>query len=88
MVGQTKGVGGTVLSAEQSAKIHEYAMKEKRPSVKVTEKVVVGTVLPTRVELYTLPSDLGVMGDYRYSVVNEHTVLVEAKTHKVTQIIN
>ena len=88
VAGEPVGAGGTVLSADQSAKVHEYVMKERRPSVKVTEKVAVGTALPTSVELYPLPADLGVKGDYRYGVVNEHTVLVEAKTHKVTQIIN
>ena len=88
VAGEPEGAGGTVLSADQSAKVHQYVMKERRPSVKVTEKVAVGTVLPTSVELYPLPTDLGVKGDYRYGVVNEHTVLVEAKTHKVTQIIN
>ncbi len=88
VAGEPEGGGGTILSADQSAKVHEYVMKERRPSVKVTEKVAVGTVLPTSVELYPLPADLGAKGDYRYGVVNEHTVLVEAKTHKVTQIIN
>jgi hypothetical protein len=80
--------GGAVLSADQSAKVHEYVMKENRPSVKVTQKVAVGTALPTSVELYPLPADLGLKSDYRYGVVNEHIVLVEAKTHKITQIIN
>jgi hypothetical protein len=69
-------------------KIHQYATKEKKPSVKVTEKLAVGNILPTNVELYPLPADFGVKDDYRYSVVNDHTVLVEARTHKVTQIID
>jgi hypothetical protein len=88
VAGAPEGAGGAVLSADQSAKVHEYVMKEKRPSVKVTQKVAVGTVLPTSVELYSLPADLGLKVDYRYGVVNEHTVLVEAKSHKITQIIN
>ena len=83
-----EGAGGTLLSATQSAKVHEYVMKERRPSVKVTEKTAVGTVLPIGVELYPLPADLGVKGDYRYGVVNEHIVLVDAKTRKITQMIN
>lgn len=88
VAGEPEGAGGTVLSANQSAKVHEYVTKERRRSVKVTQKVAVGTVLPTRVELYPLPADLGVKGGYRYGIVNEHTVLVEAKTHKVIQIID
>jgi hypothetical protein len=88
VAGAPEGAGGALLSTDQSAKVHEYVMKEKRPSIRVTEKLAVGTVLPSSVELYPLPANLGVKSDYRYSVVNEHTVLVEANTHKVTQIIN
>jgi Protein of unknown function (DUF1236) len=58
----------------------EYVRKEKKLSTKVMENVAVGTILPSSVALYPLPADLGVKRDYRYSVVNEHTVLVEAKT--------
>jgi hypothetical protein len=88
VAGAPEGAGGAVLSAGESAKVHEYVMKENRPSVKVTQKVAVGTTLPASVELYPLPADLGLKSDYRYGVVNEHTVLVEAKTHRITQIIN
>ena len=80
--------GGALLSAGQSAKVREYVRKEKKLSTKVMENVAVGTILPSSVALYPLPADLGVKRDYRYSVVNEHTVLVEAKTRKVTQIID
>jgi hypothetical protein len=83
-----EGAGGTVLSASQSAKVHEYVIKERRSSVNVTEKVALGTVLPTSVGLYPLPANFGVKGDYRYGVVNEHIVLVDAKTRKITQMIN
>jgi hypothetical protein len=47
VAGAPEGAGGAVPSADQSAKVHEYVMKESRPSVKVTQKVAVGTVLPT-----------------------------------------
>lgn len=86
--GAADAAAGAILSADQSMKIHQYATKEKKPSVKVTEKLAVGAILPNNVELYPVPADIGVKGDYRYSVVNDHTVLVEAKTHKVAQIIN
>jgi len=79
---------GAVLTAEQRVKIQQYVGKEKRPSIKVTENVAVGAILPGAVELYPLPAEISGKSDYRYTIVNEHTVLVEAKTHKVTQIIN
>jgi hypothetical protein len=88
VAGTSESAGGLLLSTDQTAKVHEYVTKEKRPSVSTTEKLAVGTVLPSAVELYPLPASLGVKSEYRYSVVNEHTVLVEANTHKVTQIIN
>jgi hypothetical protein len=37
VAGAPEGAGGAVLSADQSAKVHEYVMKEKRPSVQVTQ---------------------------------------------------
>jgi hypothetical protein len=85
--GTVSAAPGLALSADQNTKVHQYVMNEKKPSVKLTEKLAVGTVLPHNVELYPLPADMGVNGDYRYGVVNDRTVLVEAKTHKVTQII-
>jgi hypothetical protein len=86
--GAGHAAAGAILSADQSMKIHQFATKEKKPSVNVTEKLAVGNILPTNVELYPLPADVGVKDDYRYSVVNDHTVLVEARTHKFTQIID
>ncbi len=87
-VGVADTAAGTILSANQGMKIHQYATKEKKPSVKLTDKLTVGAILPNNVELYPLPADIGVKGDYRYGIVNDHTVLIEAKTHKVAQIIN
>jgi hypothetical protein len=78
---------GSILSPDQSMKIHQYVAKEKQASVKVSEKVAVGTILPITVELHTLPADLGLKGDYRYAVVNNQLVLVDSKTHKIAQII-
>ena len=78
---------GTIVSPDQSMKIHQYVAKEKKASVKVSEKVAVGTILPMTVELHTLPADLAIKGDYRYAVVNDQLVLVDSKTHKIAQII-
>jgi hypothetical protein len=86
--GAVDAAASAILSPDQSMKIHQYARKEKTPSVNVTEKLAVGAIPPIKAELYPLPADIGVKGDYRYSVVNDHMVLVEAKTHKVAQIIN
>jgi hypothetical protein len=85
---ETAATSAPTLSADQSMKLHQHVLKEKKPSVKVGESVAVGTILPTKVELYSLPADLGLKTDYRYTVVNDLIVLAEAKSHKVVQIIN
>jgi Protein of unknown function (DUF1236) len=79
-------VGGA-LTADQSTKVKTYVVKEKRPSVKVTEKVAVGETLPSSVQFYAIPADVGVQTQYRYTVVNDRTVLVDPGTRKVIQVI-
>jgi hypothetical protein len=45
-------------------------------------------VLPsTGVEYYEVPAEYGVR-DYRYTVVNNRTVLVDPRTHRVIQVID
>ena len=84
----TAAAVANVLSADQSAKLSQFLSKEKKPSTKVTEKIAIGSILPNSVELYSFPSDLGVKSDYRYTIVNDHAALVEAKSHKIIQMIN
>ena len=79
-------VGGA-LTADQSTKVKTYVVKEKRPSVKVTEKVAVGETLPSSVQFYAIPADVGVQTQYRYTVVNDRTVLVDPSSRKVIQVI-
>ena len=76
----------TTVTPEQQAKVKTYVMKEKKPSLKVTEQVTVGSTLPSSVEFYSLPSDVGVT-NYRYTVVNDRTVLVDPASRKIIQII-
>ena len=81
-------VGGTVgaaigASAEPPAEVRTYVTRESVPSVRVTDKVVVGEPLPATVVLRPLPSH----AEYSFAVVNEKRVIVEPKTRKVIQII-
>ncbi len=68
-------------------KTGQYVVREHRPSVAVKERVVVGEPLPQAVELYPVPADVGVKTEYRYSVVNNRTVLVDPRTRRVVQVI-
>jgi hypothetical protein len=78
---------GGALSADESAKVKQYVVREKRPSVRVTERVTVGEELPSSVELYSVPTDVGVRTEYRYTVVNDQTVLVDPNSRKIVQVI-
>lgn len=81
-------VGGTVgaaigAAAEPPAEVRTYVTRESVPSVRVTEKVVVGEPLPSTVVLRPVPNH----NDYSFAVVNERRVIVEPRTRKVIQII-
>ncbi len=65
----------------------QYVVREKRPSVRVTERVTVGEELPSSVEVYSVPEDVGVRTEYRYTVVNDQTVLVDPRTRRIVQVI-
>jgi hypothetical protein len=84
------GVGGAIvggLSDETRPKFREYSVRQARPSYRYENEVRVGAVLPsTGVEYYEVPAEYGVR-DYRYTVVNNRTVLVDPRTHRVIQVI-
>jgi outer membrane lipoprotein SlyB len=78
---------GGALTAPQSTQVQQYVVRERRPSVRVQERVVVGETLPQSVEVYAIPADVGVQTQYRYSVVNDRTVLVDPQTRRIIQVI-
>lgn len=84
------GVGGAIvggLSDDTRPKFREYVVREKRPSYAYREDLRVGAELPTSgVEYYDVPAEYGVK-NYRYTVVNNRTVLVDPRTHRVVQIV-
>jgi hypothetical protein len=60
--------------------------EQRVPSYTYSEEVRVGAVLPERgVTFREVPAEYGVKG-YRYTVVNNRTVLVEPKTRKIVQV--
>ncbi len=85
--GVTGAIVGGALAPANSTRVKEYVVREHRPSVKVQEDVAVGAALPSSVQLYPVPADTRVRTQYRYTVVNDHTVLVDPGTRKVIQVI-
>ena len=91
IVGGTVGgvVGGVagVLGVDQRPRFRSYVVDQRRPSYQYRENVAVGVVLPEDgVTYYDVPPEYGVR-DYRYTVVNNRTVLVDPRTRRIVDVV-
>jgi hypothetical protein len=91
IVGGTIGgvVGGVagVLGVDQRPRFRTYAVEQHRPSYHYREEVRVGAVLPEEgVTYYEVPPEYGAH-EYRYTVVNDRTVLVDPRTHRIVEVV-
>jgi hypothetical protein len=85
--GVVGGVNG-VLGVDQRPRFHSYVVERHYPSYQYSEEVRVGATLPEQgVTYYDVPPEYGVH-DYRYTVVNGRTVLVEPRTHRIVEIVD
>jgi phage tail tape-measure protein len=85
--GAIGAAAGGALAPPEAAQVQQYVVTQRRPSVRVQERVVVGEDLPPTVQLYAVPAETGVRTQYRYSVVNDRTVLVDPQTRQIIQVI-
>ena len=86
-IGAATGTVGGILGVEDRPRFREYAVREGRPSYRSREDLRVGAVMPQEgVTYYEAPPEYGVR-DYRYTVVNGRTVLVEPRTHRIVEIV-
>ena len=84
--GVVGGVNG-VLGVDERPRFRSYVVEQRRPSYQYREDVRVGAVLPEAgVTYYDVPQEYGVR-DYRYTVVNGRTVLVDPRTHRIVEVI-
>jgi hypothetical protein len=83
-------VGGAIvggIAEDKSPRFKQYVIQEKHPSYTYRGEVVVGAELPpTGVMFYDVPAEYGVT-TYKYTIVNDRTVLVDPSTRKIVQII-
>jgi len=91
VVGGTIGgvVGGVagVLGVDQRPRFRTYAVEQRHPSYRYRDEVRVGAVLPNDgVTYYEVPAEYGVR-NYRYTVVNDRTVLVDPSTRRIVEIV-
>jgi len=92
----TSGVvrGGSVIvsdvegiAVDQRPAFREYIVRERVPNYTVSERVIVGGVLPdVGITYYDVPQTFGVT-PYRYTVVNGRTVLVEPRSRRIVQVV-
>ncbi|MDB5600452.1 MAG: hypothetical protein JWN71_2496 [Xanthobacteraceae bacterium] len=84
------GVGGAIvggISDDTRPRFREYVVREQRPSYTYREDLRVGVELPSDgVTYYEVPKEYNAP-QYRYTVVNGRTVLVDPRTRRVVQIV-
>lgn len=84
--GVVGGVNG-VLGIDQRPRFHSYVAERHYPSYRYEHDVRVGAVLPDAgVTYYDVPAEYGVR-DYRYTIVNDRTVLVDPRTHRIVEVV-
>ena len=84
--GVVGGVNG-VLGVDERPRFHSYVVEQRRPSYHYREDVRVGAVLPDEgVTYYEVPAEYGAR-EYRYTVVNGRTVLVEPRSRRIVEIV-
>ena len=84
------GVGAVAggIADDTWPRFRSYVEERHVPSYRYEREVRVGEDLPSAgVTYYEVPREYGVTR-YRYTVVNDRTVLVDPSTHRIVQVID
>jgi hypothetical protein len=85
--GVVGGVNG-VLGVDDRPRFHRYVEERHYPSYQYSEDVRIGAVLPeTGVTYYDVPQEYSAAREYRYTVVNGRTVLVDPRTRRIVEVV-
>jgi hypothetical protein len=75
------------IAVDQRPAFREYIVRERVPNYTISERVIVGNVLPeVGITYYDVPQTFGAT-PYRYTVVNGRTVLVEPRSRRIVQVV-
>jgi hypothetical protein len=75
------------IATDQRKSFRTYVQDEQTPSYSLSGEIQIGTTLPDiGVTYYDVPERFGATR-YRYTVINDRTVLVDPKTRKVVQVV-
>jgi hypothetical protein len=88
---ETTGAAGATIRIEPEyrTRIKSYVTEQKIRPVETRERIVVGTKVPTDVELTAVPSDWGPsVTKYRYIYSNDRVMLVDPGTRTVVHEID
>jgi Protein of unknown function (DUF1236)/YMGG-like Gly-zipper len=84
------GVGAVAggIADETRPRFRTYVTGQKHSSYRYQNEVRVGADLPSSgVTYYEVPREYGV-NNYRYTIVNDRTVLVDPSSHRIVQVID
>lgn len=77
---------GAVVPYEHREPLHQYIVRENRPSYQYDEEVVVGRELPPGAyESYPVPEEYGVREHY-YTIINDRPVVFHPQTRRIIHV--
>ncbi len=77
---------GAVVPYEQREPLHEYVVRENRPSYRYDDEVVVGRELPPGAyESYPVPEQYGVP-EHHYTIINGRPVIFHPQTRRIIHV--
>jgi hypothetical protein len=90
-VGAAVGAGAGAIAGgiadDTRPRFRSYVSERHVPSYRYEREVRVGADLPSSgVTYYEVPREYGVT-QYRYTVINDRTVLVDPSSHRIVQVI-
>jgi hypothetical protein len=86
-VGAGAGAVAGGIADDRRPRFHSYVRERHVPSYRYEHEVRVGADLPSSgVTYYDVPEEYGVT-NYRYTVLNDRTVLVDPHSHRIIQVI-
>jgi len=87
-VGAAAGATAGGIAEANRPRFHSYVTERRHPSYRYEREVRVGAEMPASgVTYYEVPREYGAT-TYRYTVVNDRTVLVDPGTHRIVEIID
>jgi hypothetical protein len=88
VVGATVGAVAGGIADDARPRFRTYVTGQRHPSYRYDRDLRVGADLPSSgVTYYEVPREYGVT-KYRYTVVNDRTVLVDPGTHRIIEVID